>query len=145
MIFCLIFVILSALTAYQLCEGDMKVFSYSTSRFSGSVGFAVIETTDDEVILARAEELLEALILSKHEKSLEVLYLAVVNIVALHSTLLVIGDDEASLAEKAFTSSPGFVSENKQLFSLGKLVSRKKDFIPVISKAINTGGWKPFE
>ena len=135
--------ILSALTAYQLCEGDMKVFSYSTSRFSGSVGFAVIETTDDEVILARAEELLDLLHLPR--SYYEVLYLAVVNIVALHSTLLVIGDDEASLAEKAFTSSPGFVSENKQLFSLGKLVSRKKDFIPVISKAINTGGWKPFE
>jgi hypothetical protein len=37
----------------QLCTGDCKVFTFNGPNFSGSVGFSVIETTDDGVILAR--------------------------------------------------------------------------------------------
>jgi hypothetical protein len=33
------------LTAEQLCNGDMKVFTYQADNFKGSIGFAVIETT----------------------------------------------------------------------------------------------------
>jgi manganese-dependent inorganic pyrophosphatase len=137
---------LTALTGYQLCEGDMKVFSYSATGFRGSVGFAVIETTDDGVILARVDELMEALTTSKQEKSLEIMFLAVVNIISLQSTLLVIGSDEKSLAQAAFFDTPGARSnadDDRRLFSLGGLVSRKKDFIPAVSKAINKGGWTP--
>lgn len=125
----------------------MKVFSYSSTGFRGSVGFAVIETTDDGVILARTDELIAALATSKREKSLEIMFLAVVNIVALQSTLLLVGEDESSLASAAFAGTPGASGVTTQgdarLFSLGNLVSRKKDFIPAVSRAINKGGWKP--
>jgi manganese-dependent inorganic pyrophosphatase len=52
---------LAGLTAEMLINGDQKVFSFKTEKFEGSVGFAVIETTDDEVIMNRSAELLVAL------------------------------------------------------------------------------------
>jgi len=39
---------LAGLTPEALCNGDQKVFSFKTSVFDGSIGFAVIETTDDD-------------------------------------------------------------------------------------------------
>ena len=39
---------LAGLTADALINGDQKVFSFKTANFDGSIGFAVIETTDDD-------------------------------------------------------------------------------------------------
>jgi inorganic pyrophosphatase/exopolyphosphatase len=52
---------LAGLTAEALVNGDQKVFTFRTDKYEGSIGFAVIETTDDDVILSRADELLVAL------------------------------------------------------------------------------------
>jgi inorganic pyrophosphatase/exopolyphosphatase len=97
----------------------------------------VVETTDDEIILSKTEELLIALAHDKEEKSLDVLFFAVVNIVSLHSTLLLCGQNEISLAEKSFPD--GKISVSPFVMNLGGLVSRKKDFIPAVTKAIKLG------
>ena len=89
---------LAGMSAPALVNGDQKVFTFKTERFDGSVGFAVVETTDDDVIMARADELLAALAEDKEAKGLSVLFLAVVNIVKLRSTLLLCGPNERSLA-----------------------------------------------
>jgi hypothetical protein len=34
------------------------VFSFTAAGFKGTVGFAVVETTDDDVIMSKASELL---------------------------------------------------------------------------------------
>ena len=39
-------------------NGDQKAFGFTTESFQGEVGFAVVETTDDAVILDRIDELL---------------------------------------------------------------------------------------
>jgi inorganic pyrophosphatase/exopolyphosphatase len=99
------------------------------------------------VILAKKEELVVALQASKQEQSLPLFYLAIVNIVSLKSTLLLIGPDEESLARAAFppgVNGAGPLEDgSSHLYSLGGLVSRKKDFIPAMSRAINKGGWGP--
>lgn len=133
---------LAFLSAPNLVNGDQKVFSFKTERFEGSVGFAVIETTDDEVILNKTPELLLALADDKQKKGLNVLFLAVVNIVALRTYLLLCGHQERSLAKAAF--SAGIELENSTgneayLMDLGGLVSRKKDFIPAVTGAIKKG------
>ncbi len=134
---------LAGLTSSQLVNGDQKVFTFKTQVFEGSVGFAVIETTDDDVILARKDELLVALSEDKSHKKLDILYLAVVNIVLLRSTLFMVGEDEKSLAFASFKpidyTSPD--NSDPHLLDLGNLVSRKKDFIPAVTKAIKNG-WK---
>jgi manganese-dependent inorganic pyrophosphatase len=127
---------LAGLSTDMLVNGDQKVFTFQTSAFEGSVGFAVIETTDDEVILNRSLELLLALSDDKEKKDLSVLFLAVVNIVALRSTLLICGPDELSLAQAAF---PDGVVKSESLMDLGNRVSRKLDYVPAITAAIKAG------
>ena len=51
---------------------------------------SVIETTDDDVILSRTPEIITALGEDKAKKELDVLFLAVVNIVELKSNLLLL-------------------------------------------------------
>mmetsp|Transcript_12005 Transcript_12005/g.20047 ORF Transcript_12005/g.20047 Transcript_12005/m.20047 type:complete len:234 (+) Transcript_12005:1-702(+) len=135
---------LAGLTAEQLVNGDQKVFTFKTDKFEGSVGFAVVETTDDEVIMSRSAELLMALSEDKEAKGLSVLFLAVVNIVSLKSNLLLCGPDEVSLAEASFKNGklvqPDDADAEISVMDLGGLVSRKKDFIPAVTSAIK-GGW----
>ena len=123
-----------------LVNGDQKVFTFTgAGDFTVSVGFAVVETTDDEVIMARQDELLRALAAEKQSKGLSVLYLAVVNIVSLKGTLLCVDEPESSLAQAAFGGSGGrLLSDN--VMDLGGLVSRKKDYIPAVTRAVK-GGW----
>ena len=61
------------MTAVQLVNGDQKVFTFKTAQFEGSVGFAVVETTDDDVILRRTDELLTALKDIKSEKGFSII------------------------------------------------------------------------
>jgi manganese-dependent inorganic pyrophosphatase len=132
---------LAGLTADQLINGDQKIFTYQTEDFSGSVAFAVVETTDDEVILARTSQLLDALVNDKDKKGVSVSFLAVVNIVKLKSTLLLCGPNERSLSMAAFPNGEFIAEEYSEPFQmdLGNLVSRKKDFIPAVSNAIKKG------
>lgn len=133
---------LESLTTSQLCSGDCKVFTFTSPTFSGSVGFAVIETTDDGVILARKDELLEAMKAHKADNSMDIFFLAVVNIVALHSNMLVLGADELSLCQASFPSEDGSTpSAEGGVYHMGGRVSRKKDYVPFITKTINKGGW----
>ena len=135
------------LTAHQLCTGDLKEFTFNTAGFSGSVGFGVIETVDDEVILARKAELLAALAEVKAERNQRLLFLAVVNITPpMHSTLLLAGPAERSLALLSFPSldpATSCMGEDDTVMDLGNRVSRKKEFVPNITLSINKEGWIP--
>ena len=135
---------LAGLSCHALCNGDQKVFSFKTSYFDGSIGFAVVETTDDEIILSRTDEILIALANDKEQKGLSVLFLAVVNIVSLQSTLLLCGANERSLAESSFVDGKIYDS-SPFVMDLGGLVSRKKDFIPAVTKAIKLGWSLPIK
>jgi len=130
---------LAHLSSVGLVNGDQKSFSFSVPGFTGEVGFAVVETTDDDIILDRLEELLPEMVACKKEKGYKCLFLAVVNIVKLRSKLLICGPAELSLAQEAFG---GELLEGDTVMDLGGRVSRKKDYIPVITKVIK-GGWTP--
>jgi manganese-dependent inorganic pyrophosphatase len=130
---------LATMSAVNLVNGDQKTFSFDGSGFKGDIGFAVVETTDDDAILSRVEELLPEMVACKKEKGLQCIFLAVVNIVKLHSHLLLCGPTERALATAAFGAN---VHDN--LMDLGSRVSRKKDYIPVITRTIKDG-WKRSE
>ena len=127
---------LGGLSAQQLINGDQKVFTFKTDLFEGSLGFAVIETTDDGIIMSRTEELLIALKRCKEEKGLSLLFLGVVNIVDLGTQLLVMGPDEISLAKESF---PDCTHIEDNVLDLKSRVSRKKDFIPAMTRTIKSG------
>ncbi len=92
----------------------------------------------DDAIMDKVNEMLPEMIAGKREKNLQCLFLAVVNIVKLRSQLLLCGPTEKALATAAFG---GKISDDGITMDLGKRVSRKKDFIPVITKVIKDG-WK---
>ena len=125
-----------------LINGDCKGFSFKTEAFAGTVGFAVVETTDDDVILSRTEELIIELVKQKSAQGLSALFLAVVNIVELKSTLLLCGDNERSLAALSFPDGKTNRADQPFSMDLGSRVSRKKDFIPSVTKAVKQG-WAP--
>ena len=56
---------LAGLSAHGLVNGDQKVFSFNTDKFSGDIAFAVVETTDDAVIVDRLDELLPEMVACK--------------------------------------------------------------------------------
>ena len=106
------------------------------------MGFAVIETTDDEVIMSRSTEILGALVTDKETKKYDVLFLAVVNIVLLRSNLLLLSPAETSLATASFVNGKMIANgdgEAPYIMDLGGLVSRKKDFIPAVTAAVKKG------
>ena len=102
-----------------------------------------METTDDAVIIDRLDELLPEIVACKKEGNLNVLFLAVVNIVELKGTLLLCGPSELSLAKAAFPDCKVNDDDAHTMMDLGSRVSRKKDYIPEITKAIKAGWKKP--
>ena len=130
---------LAGLSAHGLVNGDQKCFSFSTETFTGDVGFAVVETTDDAVIIDRLDELLPEIVACKKERNLNVLFLAVVNIVELKGTLLLCGPSELSLAKAAFPDCKVNDDDAHTMMDLGSRVSRKNDYIPEITKARQDG------
>eukprot|EP00956_Cyclotella_meneghiniana_P004200 scaffold5163_cov49-Cyclotella_meneghiniana.AAC.1 len=134
---------LAGLSAHGLVNGDQKEFSFD-HEFKGDVGFAVVETTDDAVIIDRLGELLPEMVACKKEKNLDMLFLAVVNIVELKGTLILCGPSEFSLAKAAFKDGK-LLNDDATMMDLGKRVSRKKDYIPEVTRAIKAGWKKPLD
>ena len=93
--------------------------------------------------LGGQDELLEAMQAHKQASSVDLFFLAVVNIVALHSNMLVLGADELSLCQAAFPAPAGEQQQQARdgLYHMGGRVSRKKDYVPFLTKTINKGGW----
>mmetsp|Transcript_71838 Transcript_71838/g.135536 ORF Transcript_71838/g.135536 Transcript_71838/m.135536 type:complete len:445 (-) Transcript_71838:261-1595(-) len=124
---------LVGLSATQLCSGDCKVFKLKgKGGVEFKIGFAVVETTDDAVIMDRKAELLPELLTSKPERGVDFLFLAVVNIVLMRSNLLMCDQPEVALAKLAFG---GEVTE-VGVMDLGNRVSRKKEFVPPLTGSI---------
>jgi manganese-dependent inorganic pyrophosphatase len=131
---------LSLMTPYSLVNGDMKQFKFTGADDSYTVAYSVIETTDAEASLARVLDILpEMRAVKADDPSVHAMLLAVVDIVNLTSTLVICGRVEASLAVAAYGGS---IEADGHLLRLPGLVSRKKDFIPPLTKAVKDG-WQP--
>lgn len=103
--------------------------------------FSVIETTDDMVVLEKEKELFHSseMIKKNSHKEFNIFYLAVVNIVSLRSTILCSDLMETQIGCVSFGSVEHeivYTNDNKTQckIRLNKLVSRKNDFIPLLSK-----------
>jgi manganese-dependent inorganic pyrophosphatase len=128
---------LAGLSPTQLVCGDQKVFKLKSEAASAEykLGFAVVETTDDAVILDRSAELLLELTAVKTDRALDFLFFAVVNIVEMRSNLLLCGAAEGALAKLAFGEP---MSAGGTRMDLGKRVSRKKEFIPPLTASMRS-------
>lgn len=128
---------LQSMSPYALVNGDMKTFKFENKMGEYTIGYSVVETTDAEASLDRAEEIVNEMKFVRVERKLTAMLLAIVDIVNLRSDLLVCGPVEASLALEAYG---GDLIDD--VLGLPGLVSRKNDFVPPITRAVNDG-WTP--
>jgi len=150
------------LGAYEMCRGDQKNFEVKGVRLS----IAVLEVTAVKPVMAIAEDLMIQLRVFKYEKGdflneetqeqahdtnkeAHCALLFVVDTVKQESVALVCGAREQWLLDKAFPEgtwssvAPGvkspsaFLKPEQTMCSVGKMVSRKLDFVPRCTDAIN--------
>jgi len=139
---------LSLMTPYALVNGDVKRFKFASRAekdVTYTIAYSVVETTDPAASLERAGELApEMRAVKAADSAVDAVLLAVVDIVGLTSTLLICGRVEASLAVAAYGGCVESLDESHavQILKLPGLVSRKKDFVPALTKAVQNG-WAP--
>lgn len=117
---------LSSLTPEQIVKNDYKIFEFTQKTFIGQ-----IETVEQEIFLNRKAELITAMQSVKQAEGVGLIFLAVSDILKVNTKLLLLGTEEASVAEKAFG---GKAVDN--VLDIGAKLSRKKDFAPPIETAL---------
>ncbi|KAH8065050.1 hypothetical protein JL722_1948 [Aureococcus anophagefferens] len=88
---------LAAMSAYSLVSGDIKQFKMGPTPTK--VAFAVIETTDPEAMLKRADEFVPEMAVAKTELGVDLIFVAIVDIVKLESHVSRKADFVPPLAE----------------------------------------------
>ena len=110
----------------ELINMDMKIFEVDGSK----IGVAQVNTVNEAELLERKEKLLEEINNIINKEGLKFFIFAITNILSNDSTGIVAGDGNA-IIEKAFNEK---IDNN--LIALKGVVSRKKQIIPPLTKAI---------
>jgi len=118
---------ISSLTPEQIVKNDYKVFEFAKKTFIGQ-----IETVEqEEIINNRKAELLAAMEQVKAAEKVDLLFLAITDILKINTKLLLPGDTEAQVAQKAFGGTAV-----DSVLDIGEKLSRKKDIAPPIEKVV---------
>jgi|EP00945_MAST-04E_sp_MAST-4E-sp1_P005939 inorganic pyrophosphatase/exopolyphosphatase len=125
----------------ELVRGDQKKFDFKSSdpNWAGSFGWGTLECVDLQPVIERREAILAECAAAKKEQECDFFMFTAVNIVDEASILFCCGKLEAEIAEKAF----GGRVTDEGLLDLGKLVSRKKQFIPKTMDVLALADWQP--
>jgi len=110
----------------ELINMDMKIFEVDGSK----IGVAQVNTVNEAEILVRKEKLLSEINNIINKEGLKFFIFTITNILSNDSTGIVAGDGNAVI-EKAFNEK---IDNN--LIALKGVVSRKKQIIPPLTKAI---------
>jgi manganese-dependent inorganic pyrophosphatase len=119
---------ISALSDEQIVKNDYKVFDFAKKTFIDQ-----LETVEQEyVVTSKKTGLLEAMQQVKAQEGVDLLFVAITDILNVNTKLLILSDAEAHVAEKAFG---GKTQDN--ILDIGPKMSRKKDIAPAIEKAFS--------
>jgi manganese-dependent inorganic pyrophosphatase len=120
----------SDMAAYSARE--IVLLDYKTYKIGGrSVGFGVAETVSPKELLDRKAELLEAMQEAKDEQKPDLLYFAVIDVLTKECHLFLLPGEEQRVAATAYSRSG-----EGQLMILPEVVSRKRQLIPALQKAL---------
>ena len=84
-----------------------------------------------EIILRKKEKILNTLADFKQKRKIDLIFFGIVDILKKRTYLLIAGDKEKGIAERAFNKK-----EKENLILLPGIVSRKKQMVPVILEAL---------
>lgn len=117
----------SSLTDEQIVKNDYKVFEFAQKTMIDQ-----LETVDQDYLLANKKaDLLKAMEAVKSELGVELLFVAITDILKVNTKLLILSEAEQAVAEKAFG---GTVADN--VLDIGPKMSRKKEIAPAIEAAL---------
>lgn len=115
------------LTDEQIVKNDYKIFEFGKKTMIDQ-----LETVEQAKILAtKKADLLKAMQAVKTELGVELLFVAITDILNVNTKVLILGDEEAAVAQAAFG---GTVTDS--VLDIGPKMSRKKEIAPSIEKAL---------
>lgn len=118
---------ISDIKTAELLGKDYKVFDFGGKK----VGIGVWETVKPEMVLERKEEILNELKSKKESEKLNAVFFAAVDILNNESEMFLVSETEEEIIKKAYN-----VETTENLVKLPGVVSRKKQIVPPIEKAI---------
>jgi manganese-dependent inorganic pyrophosphatase len=119
---------IAALTDEQIVLNDYKVFDFGGKK----VLIGQTETVEQsEIILVKKDKLLVAMEQIKKREGVDLIFLALTDILKVNTKLLILGDAEKTVAEKAFNATT-----SANILDIGPRMSRKKDIAPQIENIL---------
>lgn len=116
-------------SAEEIFYQDFKKFTFNGIN----IGVGQINSLDAQELSDIKQKLVSYLDKAYKEHGVQIIYFMLTNIISESTELIFIGNDAASLIEEAFDIK---VDENPVI--LNKVVSRKKQFIPVLMETLNS-------
>ncbi len=118
---------LTGLTPEQLVKNDYKIF-----KFAKKVLIGQLETVEqDSIIQKQKQKLLTAMQVVKEQEQVELIFLAITDILKVNTKLLILDSESEAVATAAFG---GTVVNN--VLDIGPKLSRKKDIAPQLEKSL---------
>lgn len=118
---------ISSLTDEQIIKNDYKVFEFGKKTMIDQ-----LETVEQDLVMTQKKaSLLKAMETVKAELGAELIFVAITDILKVNTKLLILGDAEKVVAEKAFG---GTTVDN--VLDIGSRMSRKKEIAPAIETAL---------
>jgi len=119
---------ISALTDEQIVLNDYKIFDFSGKK----VLIGQTETVEQDFVISNKKQaLISALQSIKQRESVDLIFLAITDILKVNSKIILLDGEETKVAESAFG-----VTANANIIDIGPKMSRKKDIAPLIEKSL---------
>ena len=118
---------ISALNNKEIVQNDYKIYEFSQKTF-----ISQLETVEQEsLVTTKKDELLAAMLEVKKQQSVELLFVAVTDVLKVSTKLLLAGEEEIAIAQAAFG---GTAIDN--ILDIGPKMSRKKEIAPAIEEVL---------
>ncbi|KKQ95021.1 MAG: putative manganese-dependent inorganic pyrophosphatase [candidate division CPR2 bacterium GW2011_GWC1_39_9] len=118
---------LTGMSISKVVGSDYKNFQMGKNK----VGFGVFETVDPKPAIKKKKEIIAALTDLKNKEEVNLIFFGIVDIIKTITYLVILSKDEAEVAEKGYG---GKTEDN--ILKLTGIVSRKKEMIPLLEKAL---------
>lgn len=118
---------LSQLSPVELITNDYKIYNFKQKVLIGQ-----LETVEQaKIISSQKQDLLQAMDQVKQEKKIDLIYLAVTDILKVNTKLLILDQTEQQVAEQAFDGQT-----QDHVLDIGSKLSRKKEIAPAIEQTL---------
>ena len=119
----------SGLSCLEIVKNDYKIMEFNGQK----VMIDQLETVEQAEIIAEKKDcLLKAITQVKAELAVDLLFVVVSDILNVNSKIILLGEAETQVAEKAFGTTA-----SEKLIDIGPKLSRKKEIAPAIEKALS--------